>query len=278
MLDLLLYPAFVLLGLAVGSLGSLIGVGGGFVLMPVLLTLYPNEPSAYLTATSLAVVFFNAVSGTLAFARQKRIDYRSGLTFAGAAIPGTIIGALCTDLVARNIFNAVFGVVLIAGALFLALKPHGKKEAKLDLPAPGLTTRSFIDSQGNTHTYSFRLRTGVLISVGVGVLSSFLGIGGGIIQVPAMVYLLNFPVHIATATSIFMLGIMSLSGVTTHIVSGTLDHGFAMIICLAIGVIFGAQTGARLSKRFKGRGIILVLAGVLVCVGLRFLYHAFSAP
>ena len=278
MLDLLLYPAFVLLGLAVGSLGSLIGVGGGFVLMPVLLTLYPNEPSAYLTATSLAVVFFNAVSGTLAFARQKRIDYRSGLTFAGAAIPGTIIGASCTVPVARHIFNAVRGGVLIAGALFLALKPHGKKEAQLDLPAPGLTTRSFTDSQGNTHTYSFRLRTGVLISVGVGVLSSFLGIGGGIIQVPAMVYLLNFPVHIATATSIFMLGIMSLSGVTTHIVSGTLDHGFAMIICLAIGVIFGAQTGARLSKRLKGRGIILVLAGVLVCVGLRFLYHAFSAP
>ena len=275
MLQLLLYPAFVLLGLAVGTLGTLIGVGGGFVLMPVLLMLYPNEPSAYLTATSLSVVFFNAVSGSVAYARQRRIDYKSGLIFAAAAIPGTIIGASATDLVSRDTFNAVFGIALIAGATFLIFKPHGKKEAQYGLPEAGLTTRSFIDSQGNLHTYSFKLYKGVIISLFVGVLSSFLGIGGGIIHVPALVYLLNFPVHIATATSILMLAIMSFSGVCTHLVSGTLDHGFLGIVCLAAGVICGAQIGARLSKCCKGRGIILVLSFVLICVGLRFLYKAF---
>mgnify|MGYP003591612365 CR=1 FL=1 len=274
--EFLLYPCFVLLGLAVGALGTLLGLGGGFILMPVLLILYPHEPSAYLTATSLAVVFCNAVSGAAAYTRQKRIDFRSGLIFACAAIPGTIIGALGTDLVSRTAFNAVFGAALVAGAVFLIFKPHGRKEAQIDLPAPGLTTRSFTDSEGQAHTYSFRLRTGVIISLGVGVLSSFLGIGGGIIHVPAMVYLLNFPVHIATATSIFMLAIMSLSGVTTHIVNGTLDHGWLTIICLAAGVIGGAQLGARLSKRLKGRGILLVLATVLIFVGLRFLYTAFK--
>lgn len=274
MSQLLLYPAFVLLGLAVGTLGTLIGVGGGFVLMPVLLMLYPNEPSAYLTATSLAVVFFNAVSGSAAYARQKRIDFRSGLIFACAAIPGTILGAMATDVVSRDTFNAVFGIVLIAGATFLIFKPHGKKESQYDLPTPGLTTRSFTDSQGTTHTYSFKIQTGIIISLFVGLISSFLGIGGGIIHVPALVYLLNFPVHIATATSLFMLMIMSLSGVCTHLVNGTLDHGFIGIISLAAGVICGAQVGARLSKRFKGRGIILVLSMVLICVGLRFLYKA----
>ena len=167
-------------------------------------------------------------------------------------------------------------VALVAGAIFLFFKPHGRQEVQIDLPAPGLTTRSFTDSQGQTHTYSFRLRTGVLISLGVGVLSSFLGIGGGIIHVPAMVYLLNFPVHIATATSIFMLAIMSLSGVTTHIVNGTLEHGWLTILCLAGGVIGGAQLGARLSRRLKGRGILLVLATVLIFVGLRFLFTAFK--
>ena len=274
--EFLLYPCFVLLGLAVGALGTLLGLGGGFILMPVLLILYPHEPSAYLTATSLAVVFCNAVSGAAAYTRQKRIDFRSGLIFACAAIPGTIIGALGTDLVSRTAFNAVFGAALVAGAVFLIFKPHGRKEAQIDLPAPGLTTRSFTDSEGQAHTYSFRLRTGVIISLGVGVLSSFLGIGGGIIHVPAMVYLLNFPVHIATATSIFMLAIMSLSGVTTHIINGTLDHGWLTILCLAIGVIGGAQLGARISKRLKGRGILLVLATVLIFVGLRFLYTSFT--
>lgn len=276
MSDFLLYPSFILLGLGVGTLGTIIGVGGGFILMPVLLILYPNEPSAYLTATSLAVVFFNALSGTAAYSSQKRIDYRSGLIFAGAGIPGTIVGALSTDLVPRDAFNGIFGAVLIAGALFLMLRPHGRKENQENLPLPSLTVRSFTDSQGNVHTYSFKLRTGIIISLFVGILSSFLGIGGGIIHVPAMVYLLNFPVHIATATSIFMLAIMSLSGAVTHIVDGTLNHGFANIFCLAVGVICGAQLGARLSKRLKGRGIILVLSSVLIFVGLRFLYTAFT--
>lgn len=275
MSPLLLYPAFVVLGFTAGALGTLVGLGGGFVLMPVLLMLYPNEPSAYLTATSLAVVFCNAVSGSVAYARQRRIDYKSGLMFAIAAIPGTVIGATATDLIARDTFNAVFGIALIAGATFLIFKPHGKKEMQIDLPEAGLTTRSFTDSQGNFHTYSFKAYKGIIISLFVGVLSSFLGIGGGIIHVPAMVYLLNFPVHIATATSIFMLTIMSLSGVCTHLVSGTLDHGFLGIACLAAGVICGAQAGARLSKRFKGRGLLLVLSFVLICVGLRFLYKAF---
>ncbi len=270
--ETILYPCFVLLGLGVGTLGTLIGVGGGFILMPVLLILYPDEPSAYLTATSLSVVFFNAVSGSLAYAKQRRIDYKSGLIFAAAAIPGTIIGALGTDLVERSTFTGIFGVVLIAGAIFLMFKPHGQKASTAAIPAPGLSHRSFTDSQGTTHTYSFKLYIGIIISVFVGVLSSFLGIGGGIIHVPALVYLLNFPVHIATATSLFMLAIMSLSGVSTHLVNGTLDHGFLMIVCLAVGVIFGAQLGAKISKKLKGRGIILVLSTVLIFVGLRFLY------
>jgi hypothetical protein len=274
--DLLLYPSFVLLGLLAGFLGTLVGLGGGFILMPALLILFPNEPSAYLTATSLSVVFCNAISGSIAYARQRRIDYRSGLIFAGVAIPGTIIGALSTDLVSRSVFTGVFGVVLIAGSLFLILRPPNQNHAPSGPPLPGFTTRSFTDSQGNTHTYNFRLRTGILISFCVGVLSSFLGVGGGIIQVPALIYLLNFPVHIATATAIFMQAITSFSAAGTHILDGTLTHGFINIFFLAIGVICGAQLGAKLSKHLKGRRIVLVLASILIFVGLRLLYSAIT--
>ena len=92
------YLGFIALGLVVGAYGTLIGAGGGFVLMPLLLLLYPHETPEKLTSISLAIVFLNALSGSGAYARMKRIDYKSGLIFAGATIPGAILGALNTSL------------------------------------------------------------------------------------------------------------------------------------------------------------------------------------
>ena len=81
------------LGFAVGTYGTLIGAGGGFVLMPILLLIYPDDSPELLTSISLAVVFFNTLSGSEAYGIMKRIDYKSGLLFAGAAIPGAVFGA-----------------------------------------------------------------------------------------------------------------------------------------------------------------------------------------
>ncbi len=94
------------LGLAVGSFGTLIGAGGGFVLMPLPL-LYPKERPSQLTAISLAVVFFNALSGSGAYARMKRIDYQAGWTIALATVPGAILGAVTTSLISRRLFDVI---------------------------------------------------------------------------------------------------------------------------------------------------------------------------
>jgi len=111
----------------------------------------------------------------------------------------------------------------------------------------------------------------------VGYLSSFLGIGGGIIHVPALVYLLDFPVHIATATSHFVLAIMALTGTLVHIWDGSLKPGVEPTLCLAIGVLLGAPVGAQLSSRLHGPWIIRGLALALGLVGIRiaimFLAH-----
>ena len=86
------------LGILVGAVGTFMGAGGGFVLMPVLAMLYPNEPAERLASISLAVVCLNAVSGSIGYARQKRIDYHAGALLASATIPGAVIGALITGL------------------------------------------------------------------------------------------------------------------------------------------------------------------------------------
>ncbi len=116
----------VLLGFAVGVFGTLLGAGGGFILTPLLLLLYPHDRPATLTAISLTAVFFNAASGTAAYAYQRRIDYRSGAAFAPAALPGSVVGALLVGSVSRALFDVVMSAVLFALAAWLLVgEPAG---------------------------------------------------------------------------------------------------------------------------------------------------------
>ncbi|OGC01215.1 hypothetical protein A2V82_08795 [candidate division KSB1 bacterium RBG_16_48_16] len=261
------------LGFVVGSYGTLIGAGGGFVLVPVLLLLYPHENPQIITSISLAVVFFNALSGSWAYARMKRVDFKSGLLFAVATIPGAILGALSTASISRRLFDAVFGVLMIAASVFLLLYSSEEKETKESKQRFRLT-RKIVGKDGTQYTFSYNPIFGAGLSVVVGYVSSFLGIGGGIIHVPVLAHLLNFPVHIATATSHFVLAIMALTGTTVHILTGSFTHGIRRTTALAIGVLIGAQVGALLSHRVKGSWIFRALAIALAFVGVRILLMA----
>lgn len=262
------------LGFMVGTFGTLIGAGGGFILVPVLLLLYPDKSPETITSISLAAVFFNAASGSFAYARMKRIDYKSGLIFAVSTIPGSVLGAYTTSLIPRNVFNGVFSVLLIAASIFLMIKPKNTKTIQGETPKNHII-RSITDIDGAGYIFSYNPLLGVIISIFVGYLSSLLGIGGGIIHVPVLVHVLNFPVHIATATSHFVLAVMSLSGSVVHIATGVLAKGILQTIALSAGVLVGAQLGARLSKRFHGVWIIRSLAIALGLVGIRILIMAF---
>jgi len=265
---------FLAFGFLVGGLGTLIGVGGGFIMMPVFLLLYPQASPETITSISLAVIFFNALSGSWAYAKMKRIDYKSGLMFAAATIPGAILGALTSNYIPRRIFNVIFGVLMIVVAVHLFF--HRTVGTKEDVKkGKHISTRTLVEKNGAVHTYSFNIRVGIILSIFVGYLSSMLGIGGGIIHVPAMIRLLNFPVHIATATSHFILVIMSLTGTIVHIATGSFSHGgIFQTILLAVGVLIGAQVGALLSQHVRGIWIIRGLAIALASVGVRILFMA----
>ena len=257
-------------GFIVGTFGTLVGAGGGFILMPVLLLLYPGERPEIITSISLAVVFFNALSGSVAYARMKRIDYKSGWLFSIASVPGAILGALTTGYIPRQLFDAIFGVLMVVVSVFLLVRPNNEKTMERTASTP-LWEGSFTAGGGANHTYSYSPIKGAALIFFVGYISSVLGIGGGIIHVPALVHLLNFPVHIATATSHFVLAITSLTGTLVHIATGTFSHGVRRTICLSIGVLIGAQLGARLSTRVQGKWIIRGLAIGLGFVGIRIL-------
>jgi uncharacterized membrane protein YfcA len=256
-----------LLGLGVGAFGTLVGAGGGFILTPILLLLYPHDSPRTLTAISLAVVFFNAVSGSVAYARQRRIDYRSGVVFGVATIPGAVGGALAVGVTPRRVFELVMAIVLVSLAAWLVLGGGGTSRGRVGV------TRRFTDRQGQVHEYRVPLLLGSVYSLGVGFFSSFLGIGGGVIHVPVLVRLIGFPTHVATATSHFVLAQMAGAGTITHAVSGSFSHGHGLrrTAALAVGVVLGAQLGAHVSLRLSGAVIEWLLALALVGLAARLI-------
>ena len=261
------------LGFIIGAFGTLVGAGSGFILMPILILLYPHENPETYTSISLAVVFFNALSGSGAYALMKRIDYKSALLFSTATVPGAMFGAFTTAYIPSRIFHVIFGIFMIAAAIFLFLQKGRKKEtrrrgSKLHL------TRNLVEASGANHSFSYNPVIGIGLSFFVGYISSLLGIGGGIIHVPLLVHFLNFPVHIATATSHLILAVMALAGTIVHIITGAFSHGIRRTIFLTVGVLIGAQLGARLSNRVHGDWIIRGLGIALGFVGIRILIMA----
>jgi uncharacterized membrane protein YfcA len=257
--------ALVALGLVVGAVGTLVGAGGGFLLTPVLLLVYPHDSPRTITAISLAAVWANSTSGSVAYWRQRRIDVRSGLLFGAATLPGAIGGALVVDWVPRRAFDLIMGVALAAVAAWIALRGEAAG------PRRHGAERVVVDSTGREWRYRVPLAPGALISVAVGFGSSFLGIGGGVFHVPILVAGLGFPTHIATATSHFVLAQMSAAGVVTHLVQGSygLGDGLRRSAALAVGVAVGAQLGARVSTRVPAVAIERLLAAALILVAIR---------
>ena len=132
--------------------------------------------------------------------------------------------------------------------------------------------RTFKDSSGAPVEYEFDILLAVALSFGVGVLSSMLGIGGGIVHVPALIHLMGFPVHVATATSQFVLAFTAAAGVAKYASGGYVVWPLAAAV--GIGVIVGAQVGARVSHRMKGARIIKLLVLAVVFLGLRLIWSA----
>lgn len=262
-----------LIGIFVGAFGTLIGAAGGFLLVPILLFLYPKETPATITSITLTVAFFNSLSGSVVYGHLRRIDYRSGLLFSAASVPGAIVGVSVTALLSRGIFQTIFGATLLLAAAYLSVRPQ--KEHFTGAIQQRHPSRQITDAQGNVTAYSFSRTKGMAIAFGVGVFSGLLGIGGGIIHVPALTQLLAFPTHIATATSHFVVAITTFAAVTVHIVLGAFSEGVRRAAALSAGAVIGAQFGARLSQKVSGSWIVRLLAIGLALVAVRLLIAPF---
>ena len=269
---LLLLP----LGLVAGAYGTIIGAGGGFVLVPALLLLFADKPADQLTAITLTVALLSGVSASIAYARQGRIDYRTGLLMGSVAIPGGALGVVAIHILPRPVFDVVFGALLLAvGAV--TLRQGGSVTASVEVPqAPGTLSREVVDRDGTTYRYAYSVRRGLALSGPVGFFSGLLGIGGGVLQVPMMISALSIPLVVAVPTSTLMLLFSSAAGVAVHAADGHLaGENAVMALVLATGAVPGAQLGAFLAGRFASTTVTRLLIVALGIVGIRLILEGF---
>jgi hypothetical protein len=269
----------VAIGLAAGWLGALVGIGGGVLVVPALVLVFGVDIKVAVAA-SLVSVIATSVAAVSVYTGSGLTNMRLGLTLEVATTLGAIIGSLVAVRTSADVLSILFGVLALITAVLMVRSretdpgpvkspdgisgPHGWEER-------GRLAGGYRDSRtGATVTYQAeRLEVGALVSMGAGMASGMLGIGGGIIKVPAIHLGMKVPMKVAAATSNFMVGVTAVTSVFIYLARGLVEP--LLVAPLVLGVVFGALAGTRMSGRSSPVALSRVLAVVLVAVAVQML-------
>jgi uncharacterized membrane protein YfcA len=251
-------------GVIASFLGSVVGLGGGFIAIPVLRLVFHLSP-ALTAGTSLFLVTANVASASANFLRQGRVDRRLGVMMGVLGIPGSIVGALALKHFSPRGFDVAYGAILVLFAADLLRRGAGEERADPRGPArlPWGRPRVFHDPVTQADfAYEESLPMAAVAGIATGFLSSFFGIGGGVLVVPLLLRGFLMPPHIVSATSHFIILLSSPFGLVSHGLSGDIDWAYALP--LALGGIVGAQFGAETARRISSPTLVRTLAIVLL--------------
>lgn len=306
------YAIFLILipiGLVVGIVAALTGLGGGVLMVPILFfgvfqfaqTLFFPEypPIAYATTISSTVIIFTALSGTIAFSIQKRVDYAVGLICAPFTIAGSIIGKYTQPLVGEDYLKIFLIVLLFLTSIRMIFKViKTKRDNKIIAENDRLVTdkvadeipveeikvptkfhvfldkftlkRTIEDNSDQAWTYEAKMFLAPIALLG-GYVASTAGVGGGIIMVPVLTIFIGLPIHFATATSVFIMIFTKITTLITSYASVKVETGgiwWPFVPGLAVGIIGGVQIGALIAKRIKADPLKLIFAILIFAVAI----------
>ncbi|MEM1650432.1 MAG: sulfite exporter TauE/SafE family protein [Sulfolobales archaeon] len=240
-----------LIALLAGILGSMFGLGGGFLMVPLLNIAGVSMKIA--VGTSAAAIFFNAISATIAYARYGYIAYRAGLLISITASVSAYVGALLTRYIDVDTLRIIFGAILILVAIRVASTREKSGSSQLHKAI-----------QWDIKTYATLLGGGIL----AGLASGLLGVGGGVVNVPLLTHL-GAAMHVAVATSSMAITLTSVSSAVTHYTLGNID--MVLLALLVPMLIIGAQVGARIARRTRSQTLRRGFAVVLVFIAVRMI-------
>lgn len=239
------------IGLLTGFLAAMFGLGGGFLLVPLMNLMGVEIHKA--VGTSSAAVVFTALSSTFAYTRQGRVLYRTGLMLALPAMVGAYAGALLTSYITPKELKLIFGITLIV----VAYRTYQKKTAE--------------PKEVNPKTLKLNGKVLVLGAFFSGITSGLLGIGGGVINVPLLVWL-GVPIHYAVATSSFAIILTSTISALKHYSLGNVETTW--LVLLVPGLITGAQVGAKTARKIKAENLKGAFAILMAVLAVRMILKA----
>jgi uncharacterized membrane protein YfcA len=264
-------PGIVMLGIVIGFLIGLFGVGGGFLLTPLLKVVFGiSYPVA--VGSSLLQIFINSSIATVRHWRNQNVDFKLGLLLAAGALAGTEIGVRIMTRLQRSapvlinsrpfspqdlVLNILFLVLLSTVAIFILIETtRGTATQEVStamsrwLRTVRLRPTLFFPRSG---VASYSIWIPILLAVFVGVLTGLMGVGGGFVNFPLLIYVIGVPTHIAVGTSVFQILLASGYGATRHIFLGNVE--IILVGLLFAGSFAGVQLGVKVSQILGGRSI-----------------------
>ncbi len=274
------------LGGVVGFLSGMFGVGGGFLMTPMLM--FAGVPSAVAVATGANPLIASSITGTIAQYRRRNVDIKLGLYLLGGGAAGSLLGVHIVSLLRQAgqfdlavsllyvVFMSVVGGIMFVESLRAITSQRAGKPQSMRRRA----------QRGWIHALPFRTRfkasklyISALPPIGlgilVGLLSGVMGVGGGFVMVPILIYVLRVPTSLAIGTSLFQ--VIFVSAITT-VLQAVWNHNvdIALALLLMIGGVLGAQAGTAAGQRLRAEQLRLLLAILVLGVGLRLLAGLFS--
>jgi uncharacterized protein len=263
--------AVAIVAFAAGLLGSLTGLGGGVVLVP-LLTIFFHVDIRYAIGASLVSVIATSSGAAAAYVREGISNIRIGMFLEIATTIGALMGAYIATWVPTKVIATVFGAVLLYSA-YISRRPRPPELR--NLPPDPLATRlklngSFTDL-GEIRTYNVQhVPAGFSLMFGAGALSGLLGIGSGAVKVLAMDQAMRIPFKVSTTTSNFMIGVTAAASAGVYLSRGYIDPAVSMPVML--GVLVGSLFGTRILLKAETKSLRLIFALVILALGLQMLY------
>jgi hypothetical protein len=260
-----------LVGVLAGALGAMVGIGGGILLVPLLhgvMGLTFREA----TGVSLIGVLATSSSAVTAPAGLALMNVRLAVFLLLFSVTGATIGAEAFTRFSDRTYEVLFGVTAAVTGVLMVVRAGRRNILPADTVDLGtFGDRVHDDDTGETAAYRVRLLPfAAAVSFVAGVLASFIGIGGGILIVPALNSVCRVPMRVAAATSVLMIGITAAPGVAAHWAGGFLGD-FHLAGATAAGVLIGFQIGSRLTRRVQVKWLKLGLAMLLVAVAVQYL-------
>jgi len=265
--------SLALISVAAGVLGSLIGLGGGVVVVPVLTLLYHVDIRLAIGASIVSVIATSS-GAAAAYVRERMTNLRAGMFLEIATTTGAVSGAYLTTLLPTRFLFVLFGLVLAYSSYATFRKRHSSEPLTVsnDRIANYFNLHGAYYDQVEQREISYKVvgtRLGLAMMYVAGLVSALLGIGSGALKVPAMDVAMHLPMKVSSATSNFMIGVTAAASAGVYFARGQIDPIIAAPV--AAGVLLGATVGAKVLGRIASKTVRLIFVVVLVVISLEML-------